>query len=40
MTKQEKLIAALTRRAKGNHKVKKKITKIKQKKVTYDWLAQ
>lgn len=40
MTKQDKLIAALTARAAGNPKVKAKIKKIKAKKVHYDWLSQ
>lgn len=40
MTKQQKLLAALTARAANNPKLKAKIKKIKAKKVLSDWLAQ
>ena len=40
MTKQTKLLAALTARAAGKPKLKAKIKKIKQRQAKYDWLAQ
>ncbi len=40
MTKQQKLLAALTRRAAGKPKLKAKIVKIKKKQAHFDWLAQ
>lgn len=40
MTKQQKLLAALNKRAAGKPKVKAKIKSIKKKQALYDWLAQ
>lgn len=42
MTKQQKLLTALTRHAKKtkNPKLKAKIKAIKQREVNYNWLAQ
>lgn len=40
MTKQDKLIAALIKRAAGKPKVKSLIKKIKQRQSHFNWLAQ
>ena len=40
MTNQQKLLAALTKRAAGKPKVKAKIKGIKKKQALYDWLAR
>jgi hypothetical protein len=40
MTKQQKLLSALTHRAANKPKLKAKIAKIKKKQAHFDWLAR